>query len=241
MGIVIFGECQALLNNFESFVIKCFGEEYTLNESLAFALQFSKLRTDRQQRASKTLLAKEVKELKEFISKYRRSLDEETFNSQEFSIKLISVPKISNTNRNDLAIEFVNWKTVKDEDKEKYSKLLAIIKEKHVIKEVVNAGKLKAGSIVQKVKENTSVSDFNHFDHRCLCIIFSIRPYQGEKDKDPFNTNSNFCHYDEAHDDYLYQEEWAIFLINLIANKNWNKIKWKEHFNSSIKLDPDKL
>src|SRR5690606_17593496 len=82
VGLIIFGECQSLLNNFESFVIDCFGEEYALNESLAFALQFSKLRTNQQLKASKTLLAKEVIELKEFISKFRKSLDDETFNSQ---------------------------------------------------------------------------------------------------------------------------------------------------------------
>lgn len=233
IGTIIFGECQSLLNNFESFVIECFGEEYALNESLAFALQFSTLRTSHQRKASKTLLAKEVKELKDFISKYRESLDDTTFNSQEFSIKLISVPKISNTSRNDLAVEFVNWNTVKDADKDKYSKLLAIIKEKHVIKEVINPGRLKAGAVVEKVSEESQISDFNHYDHKCLCCIFSIRPYQEEKEKDPFNTNSDYCHYDEAHDDYLYQEVWAEYIIDLINNKGWTKDKWKEMYDNS--------
>ena len=237
IGTIIFGECQALLNNFESFVIECFGEEYALNESLAFALQFSELRTNKQRKASKNLLAKEVKELNVFISKYRESLDDETFNSQEFSIKLISVPKISNTNRNDLAVEFVNWNTVKDEDKDKYSKLLAIIKEKHVIKEVINAGKLKASAVVEKVKEETDISNFSHYDNKCLCCIFSVRPYLQEKETDPFNTNSDFCHYDEAHDDYLYQEAWADFIIDLIINKGWTKELWKEDFNNSRKQE----
>jgi len=237
IGLIIFGECQALLNNFESFVIDCFGEEYAINESLAFALQFSKLRTNQQRKASKNLLSKEVKELKDFITKYRESLDEETFNSQDFSIKLISVPKISNTNRNDLAVEFVNWNTVQEKDKHKYSKLLAIIKEKHIIKEVINPGKLKAGAIVDKVNANSLISDFSHFDHKCLCSIFSIRPFQEEKEKDPFNTNSDYCHYDEAHDDYLYQETWVDYIIGLINNKGWTKDGWKEKFDNSEKLD----
>ena len=235
IGTIIFGECQSLLNNFESFVIECFGEEYALNESLAFALQFSTLRTSQQRKASKKSLAKEVKELKDFIRKYRESLDDSTFNSQEFSIKLISVPKISNTSRNDLAVEFVNWNTVKDVDKDKYSKLLAIIKEKHVIKEVINPGRLKAGEVVEMVKTKSSVSNFNHFDHKCLCCVFSIRPYQRDKETDPFNTNSEYCHYDEAHDDYLYQEIWAEYIIDLIDNKGWAKDKWKEKYYNSEK------
>lgn len=237
VGPIIFGECQAMLNNFESFVIECFGEEYALNESLAFALQFSKLRTTQQRKASKKLLAKEVKELKDFISKYRESIDDEIFNSQDFSIKLISVPKISNTNRNDLAVEFVNWNTVKDEDKDKYSKLLGIIKEKHIIKEVVNAGKLKAGAVVDKVNAETEMSDFSHFDNKCLCCIFSIRPYQESKEIDPFNTNSDYCHYDEAHDDYLYQEEWADYIIDLINDKGLTKDQWKKMFYNSERLE----
>jgi hypothetical protein len=236
IGTIIFGECQALLNNFESFVIVSFGEEYALNESLAFALQFSTLRTSQQRKASKTLLAKEVMELKDFISKYRESLDDTTFNSQEFSIKLISVPKISNTSRNDLAVEFVNWNTVEDKDKDKYSKLLAIIKEKHVIKEVINPGRLKAGGVVDKVNADSKISDFTHFDHKCLCCIFSIRPFRNEKELDPFNTNSEYCHYDEAHDDYLYQEAWAEYIIDLINNQGWTKDQWKERFDNLEKI-----
>lgn len=232
IGTMIFGECQSLLNNFESFVVECFGEEYALNESLAFALQFSTLRTTHQRKASKTILAKEVKELMDFITKYRESLDDSTFNSQEFSIKLISVPKISNTSRNDLAIEFVNWNTVKDSDKDKYSKLLAIIKEKHIIKEVINPGKLKPGEVISKVCSETPIEKFNHYDHQCLCSIFSIRPYKERKEVDPFNTDSAYCHYDEAHDDYLYQVVWAEKIIDLINNEGWTKSKWKEIYKN---------
>lgn len=236
VGTIIFGECQALLNNFEKYVIDCFGEEYALNESLAFALQFSILRSVGQIKASKKLLAKEVKDLKDFIGKYRNSLDEKTFNSQEYSIKLISIPKISNTNRNDLAVEFVNWNTLSDEDKTKYSRLLAIIKEKSVIKEVINAGKLKAGDVVNKVVEESSYKSFNHYDHRCLYTIFSIRPSGKEKEKDPFNTDTHYCHFDEAHNDYLFQESWVDFIVEKINAGSLSKAFWKEKYKAGEKL-----
>jgi len=71
----------------------------------------------------------------------------------------------------------------------------------------------------------------------CLCCIFSIRPYQDEKDADPFNTNSDYCHYDEAHDDYLYQEPWADYTIDLINNQGWTKEQWKEDFYNSTKQE----
>ena len=232
IGTIIFGECQALLNNFETFVIDCFGEEYAINESLAFALQFSKLRTFDQQKASKTLLSKEVVKLKEFISKYRESLDDETFSAQEYSIKLVSVPKISNTNRNDLAIEFVNWNSFSEEDKVKYGRLLAIVKDRHIIKEVINPGRLRAGEVVNQVCAASNIKNFNHFDHKCLCIMFSIRPYGEDMKGNPFETNTSFCHYDEAHNDYLYKDEWVDFIVIHINNDNLNKEIWRDSYNT---------
>jgi hypothetical protein len=229
IGVIIFGECQSLLNNFENFVIECFGEEYALNECLVFSLQFSKLRTTGQRLASKTLLSKEVIELKEFIEKYRNSLSDDIFNKQEYSIKLISVPKVSNTNRNDLAVEFVNWKNLTDEEKVNYDKLLAIIKDKTEYKEVINPGRLKPGDVVKKINEATTFN-LNHFDHKCLYTILSIRP--PKNDDDPFNTNNLYCHYDEVHDDYVYQESWCEFIINAINTGKLTKEYLRLNFNS---------
>lgn len=237
IGVKIFGECQSLLNNFEEFVIDCFGDEYALNETLAFSLQFSRLRTENQKQASKNLLSTEVKELNEFIDKFRLSLEDDVFNSQEYSIKLISIPKISNTNRNDLAIEFVNWNSLSDDDKENYNKLQAIIKDKTVVKEGVNPGKLKAGDVVTSVKE--VLPAFSHYDHKCLYSMFSVRPSGTDKDIDPFNTNTEYSHYDEAHDDYLFQEYWKDLIINGIEKGTLTKDEWKKNYKQNIKLNID--
>lgn len=42
LDIEIFGECQALLNNFEQLMCETFGDKYALSASLAFALQFGR-------------------------------------------------------------------------------------------------------------------------------------------------------------------------------------------------------
>ncbi|MCC5923122.1 MAG: DUF3644 domain-containing protein [Crocinitomicaceae bacterium] len=235
IGIKIFGECQSFLNNFEEFVINCFGSEYALNETLAFSLQFSRLRTENQKQASKKLLSNEVQELNEFINKYRFSLDDEVFNSQDYSVKLISIPKISNTNRSDLAIEFVNWNNLSEEDRENYNRLQAIIKDKTVVKEGINPGRIKPGEIVERVR--VVLPDFSHYDHKCLFQIFSVRPSGAEKEIDSFNTNTDYCHYDEAHDDYLYQEEWADFIIKNIQSNRISKEFWKSNFNNGARLN----
>jgi hypothetical protein len=238
IGIVIFGECQSLLFNYENKLIEFFGNDYALNESLAFALQFSRLRTSKQNISGKTLLSKEVKELKDFIDKYRDSITDDVFNSQEYSVKLIQVPKISNTNRNDLAVEFVNWNSLSNEDRENYEKVTAIIKDKVITKEVVNPGKLKPGDVIKQVSENTGFR-LNHFDHKCLYYIFSIRPTSDDNGVDPFDTNIKYCHYDEVHDDYVYQDDWVIFLTMVISQNQIDRQTWKENYDNGIKLEID--
>ena len=237
IGLEIFGECQSLLYNYEKILIKLFGEEYSLNESLAFSLQFSRMRTEEQQTASKKMLSRDIKEIREFINKYRSELTEDVFNSQEYSIKLIQIPKIlNNPKKNVPSIEFVNWSNLSEDDKKNYEKVTALIKNKTVKVEAVNPGKLTAGGVLKKVLEKPNIKKFSHYDHKCLYYLFSIRPISEEK-LDLFETNTKYCHYDELHKDYVYQKAWAEFLIKLINENKITRKEWVENFKKRKKLD----
>ena len=80
VDVLIFGECQSLLYNYENLLIQIFGEEYALNESLAFSLQFSHMRDGRQKQSSKSVLSAELREIKSYIEDYRSSISEDIFN-----------------------------------------------------------------------------------------------------------------------------------------------------------------
>lgn len=216
IDILIFGECQALLYNYETLMVSIFGARYALNESLVYSLQFSHMRTKGQLKSSKAALSKDLKEIVDYISKYRNSLDETTYNSQEFSIKLLQVPKISNTNRTDLAIDFVRFDELKEEDKNLYEQITVLVKDRKIKVEGANVGKLKPGQIIEKVNEYFAEKKLNHPAHRYIYTVFQVRP-AGNTD-DPFDTNTNYCHYDETHNDYVYNEEWAEFLIHLLQS-----------------------
>jgi hypothetical protein len=231
IGIMIFGECQSMLYNFENLLIDFFGEEYALNEALAFSIQFSRIRKKSQMKASKKLLSKGVRELKTFIDKYRSSLPDKVFEKQEYSIKLIQVPKVSNTSRSDLAIEFVNWNSISDEDKENYEKVTAIIKDKVIKKEAINPGKRKPGDVISKVNDEINFA-INHYDHKCLYTCLKIRPASANDIDDPFETNTNYCHYDEVHDDYIYQDEWAELIIRAINAGKLTKEVWRQKYKN---------
>ena len=57
------------------------------------------MRTMEQDMASKKMLSRDIKEIRKFIEKYRSGLSEDIFNSQEYSIRLIQIPKILNKTR----------------------------------------------------------------------------------------------------------------------------------------------
>lgn len=232
---LIFGECQALLYNYENLLRELFGKEYGLNESLVYSLQFSHLRTKGQLKASKSILSKDIKNIVDYVAKYRSSLTDAIYNSQEYSIKLLQIPKVSNINRADLAIEFVKFDELSEDDKEIYNQITVLVKDRKIIMEGSNVGRLKPGRVVAKVNTILGKGTINQATHRYLYTIFSIRPKKDSED--PFDTNTDYCHYDEAHDDYVYDEDWANFIIHVLQTEAIVIDQIKEHFAKGEKLN----
>ena len=210
----IFGEAQSLLYNFETTLIGFFGQEYCLNEALVYSLQFSHLRTQNQKIANKSALSKDLSDLVAFIDKYKTNLDEKIYNSQEFSIKLLQIPKISNTDRTDTAIEFVRWDELDAEDKKLYDQVAVLVKDKKINVAVANVKRFKTAEIMEKVNAGQNVVNLTQNLHVVLYKLFSIRPKNGADD--PFETNATYCLYDETHKDYVYEEAWANILIHFL-------------------------
>lgn len=214
VDVLIFGECQALLCNYETLLIELFGQRFALHEALVYSLQFSQLRTAKQNEASKSALSRDLSDLAGFVEKYRSSLSDDEYNSQEYSIKLIQIPKISNTDRSDAAIEFVRWDALSDEDKAAYEQITVIVKDKRVTLEGANVRRLKPTEVVAEINENFNAYNVTTNLHVVLYKLFKIRPKNGSDD--PFETNAKYCLYDEPHGDYVYQPEWIDFVVNYL-------------------------
>lgn len=234
---LIFGECQSLLFNYESQLIEFFGSFYSINEALVYSLQFSQIRTQQQEQANRSALSKDLSEIVAFVEKYRNTLDDDTYNSQEYSIKLIQIPKISNTNRADAAVEFVRWDALSDEDKAAYEKLNVIIKDKTVKIEAANVGRLKPSEVVKKVNEGLNGKSITQNLHTVLYKLFSIRPANGSDE--PFDTQAEFCLYDEPHNDYVYQDAWVTFLIHFMQTTDLEASDLRQKERNGEKLDVD--
>lgn len=234
LDILLFGECQSLLYNYENLLVELFGNDYSLNTSLAYALEFSQIRANEQLTAQRELLSKDMQDIKKYIDKYKTDLPQEVYDSQEYSIKLLQIPKISNTKRSDLAVEFVNWNTISEEDKENYNKVTAIIKDKIVKHNVSNANMLRPIDVRNAVREKTGV-EISQSNHTDLWKAFSVRPHAKSEAK--FDTLTKYCIYDEPHNDYLYTSEWVDFIVKLVLEFGFNKENIHNNCKKTLKIE----
>lgn len=238
VDVSIFGECQALLYNYEKMIVNLFGKEYSFNESLVYTLQFSHLRTPSQLEANKSALSHDALEITKFVNAYRESLTDDEYNSQEYSVKLIQIPKVSNTNRADLAIEFVQWNDLNDDDKEAYEHIRTIIKDRRVKVPVANAQRNKPSEVVAKVNSKLHKSPLNTSLHATLYKLFQIRPpVQPKEAENPSDTMTEFCIYDEVHHDYVYEDAWVDFLVHFFQVSEFTPKELREKKKRNEYLD----
>jgi hypothetical protein len=203
----IFGECQALLHNFEYILIKEFGTKYVIRENLVFALQFEKTYPSSKEKEISVRQNKGFEKIKTYITYFRNSLDEETFSDQRYRFSVYLLPKLENNKEKaEYAIEWINYDTKDPKGMKKYEKIIGTIKEK--VKPVSNFGHLKASEVCDLVEKDLKKiygAGFKfspHYHHHNCYIYYKIRPKKGEPH--PGETNPEFCIYDIVHNDYVY-------------------------------------
>ena len=235
VDVSIFGECQSMLFNFENTLIGLFGSDYAINEALVYSLQFSHLRTSAQHIAGQSVLSKDTSDILSYITKYRYSMTSEIYDSQEYSIKLLQIPRISNNDRNVPAIEFVKWSELNEDDRNAYEKISALIKDKKVYVEAANIKRLKPGKVKEKVLESIQGFKFTDHTHTSLWKIFGVRPHNDSDD--PFDTNNEYCFYDETHKDYVYEHAWVDFIVHILQSEKMTIEDIHKNAKANIKLN----
>ncbi|MGC8561427.1 MAG: DUF3644 domain-containing protein [Phycisphaerae bacterium] len=214
----IFGECQAMLMNFEETLCGEFGDRYAINSGLSFALQFSRRPNsssgiDRPQ-------AKAFKWLKQHIDSFRSSLSADVQNNLAYSFKVYLIPKIVNHPSKDaIAVEFVKYDPSKPDEMAKYEQIATLIKPRHV--KVANLGLLNATQVITQVSQKLG-KPFTHYDHLLCYRHFNTRP--AGKATDPAQCDTRYCHYDEVHKDYCYEPDWIAFLVQTLRDGANHKV-----------------
>ncbi|HDR1885601.1 TPA: DUF3644 domain-containing protein [Pasteurella multocida] len=204
IDIMIVGECQAALNNFEVLLSNEFGDEYTLKTNLAISMQLSNVSLQAQINAMKEFQTKSYKVIREFIDGYKRSLDINILSNQNYRMSVFLIPKIGNHFKSsDLAIEFINVDSLSDEELEKYEQAIGFIKG------VELPYKLKPSQVVDKVREE--FPNFNMHTHTKLWKEYEARPQHHLR-----SFRGQFSAYVEGYDSYLYSPKWVEFILQIL-------------------------
>lgn len=211
----IFGECQAMLLNFDAMVAQEFGEKFCLRESLSFSLQ---LFPSSLSFAAALKQNPAYKQVKDFIENFRSSIEPETLNSGKYAFKAFLVQVANHQSADALPIQFVRYDKLTDEQKQEVNKLPALIKFKYM--PVANADKFKPSDIVKMVqaalgnpkihRNGKDVDKFNTATHTRCWRKYTVRP--PARSEHPEATQQEYCVYDSAHKDYLYTQAWVDFL-----------------------------
>lgn len=217
----IFGECQALLLNFDALIGDEFGDKYRLREALSFSLQ---LFPSGESLAAAIKANKKLKDIKKFIDAYRNTISPGAASSGQFAFKAFLIQVANHQSQDATAIQFVQYDKLNDEQKAEVSRIPALIKLKQI--GVANDGMLKAGEVVKLVQTELGnpmidrgghpVAKFNLDTHKRFWVRYNVRP-PTSSDKPEF-TDQRYCVYDKVHRDYLYTREWVKHLIAKMAD-----------------------
>lgn len=222
MDGIIFGECQALLLNFDSLLGQHFGTKHQLRESLSFSLQLFPSGESFAQavKANKTLA-----DVKRFIDDYRGMLSANVSGSGQFAFKAFLIQVANHEGVDTLPIQFVQYEKLTAEQKAAVEKVTVLVKSKGA--SIVNGELMKPTDVVKAVqlglgnptvnRNGKSKPKFNSTTHQRCWKRYAARPQNGANKQE--NTKLEWCSYDKAHNDYLYTKEWVKYLIEKMSDQ----------------------
>ena len=213
----IFGECQAMLLNFDEMLEKEFGPAVCLWESLSFSLQLFPSSSSLVEAVKHN---PETKTVVDFVQQYRSTISAEVTASSKFSFKAFLIQVANHKSENALPVQFVNYDKLSDDERKEVSRVVAFVKFKDV--PVSNPDVMKPGEVIKKVQQGLGnpkisrggkeVAKFNSDTHVRCWRRYKIRPARGVAN--PQETDWKYCTYDRLHKDYGYTQAWVDFLVS---------------------------
>jgi hypothetical protein len=222
----IFGECQAMLLNFDDMLGNEFGDNNRIRESLSFSLQMFPTPHGYSEAVRHN---PDLTKIVGFIRQYRSMISSDVWSSGKYSFKAFLVQVSNHETVDSLPIQFIHQNQLTEEQRTEMAKVISFTREKVVEIPVVNKGYLRPGMVVKRVmaglgqpykKDRFSPTVSNAFTqnvHGWCCSEYNIRPPSGSPDRS--RTDKRYCLYDEVHNDYLYTEAWVDYLIEKLSDK----------------------
>ena len=212
----IFGECQAMLLNFDEMLDKEFDPSVCLRECLSFSLQ---LFPSAQNLVDAIKHNPETKPVVDFVQQFRSTISADVTASAKFSFKAFLIQVANHKSENALPIQFINYDKLTEEQRKEVSRVVAFVKFKDV--QVSNLDVMKPSEVVKRVQHGLGnpsvtrggkeVAKFNLDTHARCWRRYKIRPSYGVSN--PQETDWRYCTYDRLHKDYGYTQAWVDLLV----------------------------
>lgn len=213
----IFGECQAMLLNFDECIEREFGARWCIRQYLSFTLQMYPTSENLAQTVARNKTAFAAAE---FIQQYRSTLDTSIYASGKYAFKAFLIQVGNHPSQDALDIQFVNYDKLTDQEKADIDKLIVAVKYKQPT--VANADLLRPGEVCKRVQcafgnpmktyGSRQREKYHQGWHKKCWIYFNVRPSSGSAH--PEQTDPRYCIYDVRHEDYSYTTAWVELLID---------------------------
>ncbi|MGY8674445.1 MAG: hypothetical protein ACKVHO_17875 [Verrucomicrobiia bacterium] len=164
---------------------------------------------------------------------YRSSISTDILTHDKYAFRAYLIKVANHRSKDTLAIQFVDYSKLSDEQKRDVDRVAGIVKEKQV--SVINSDLLRPSDVVKQVQEklgnpkvkryansnkaNYKVQDrFTSNGHVSMWRKFRVRPPYGSKR--PKDTNKDYCHYDNLIRAYGYTPKWVDKCVEFIRDND---------------------
>lgn len=203
-----------MLLNYEQLITAHFSPYYALGTNISVPLQLSRQTSTARVDALRELQRTDYKILAELLDTFSQALPEAERNSPEFRFRVLLVQVPANHPETaDLSMRFVKYEELTDEVRSGLRNAVTLVKTKTV--EAANAGNLRPGAVV-KVIQDAVDPRFRQHEHQLAWKYFGVRPREPKAD----GCDTNFCHFDVAHGDFVYTQAWVEKLKVAVADKD---------------------
>jgi hypothetical protein len=145
----IFGECQAMLLNYDEILAKEFGSKYCIKESLTFSLQ---LYPSSENFCKEVLNNPVTQKTVDFIENYRSSITTAALESGKYSFKAFLIQVANHPSKNALPIQFVQYDKLNESEKNTIKRIATLVKFKYQEVPVINVDLLRVGAVAKMVQ-----------------------------------------------------------------------------------------
>lgn len=194
---------QACCLNFDKAICDLFGEQLSLKNDLAFALQFARLNIDQIETVQKYEVPEHIEALD---ARLRKGMSDDQLDDLEYRFRVVYT--LDCASKSQSHIRFVN------PGSEEGGQIRNILVKHNASDELYPH---KPGKVCELVSKKSG-KKFTSHNHTQAWRKYAARPRKG--DARPENTNRDYCIYHAAHGDYTFSEAWVEHLVDKIATED---------------------